>query len=217
MIKRLAVLLASLAIAAILWAATSTEPVTSLTETSGDWRDSASSTPSISAVDGTNDTWPSTWGSDFICDQLTSGEPYTLRFDFDTPANSPSSTTNAQAIRIAYVKGKSICTILANKDNPTFDIRVYDGSVETTIANDVVASLATITTASYPWTYVGGSDGSEVYIEFDENGNGITGTNNRAVLIEYIDWLMDYGATDDGLMVVERQYVTPSMVTVVAK
>jgi len=37
-------------------------------------------------------------------------------------------------------------------------------------------------------------------------------------LIEYIDWLMDYGgATDDGLMVVERQYVTPSMVTVVAK
>lgn len=211
--KRLAPLVAPLALAAILWAANSIEPPTTCTETVGDFRDTDTADPcaisDLTSVDGTGDTWAtSTWDSDFMCCFTNDAATNTITFDFDTPANAPSSTTDAQQIRIAYRKGRGVdCGEVTNKAEPFFSLRVYDGSSEDTLVASEEVSSGVILTAAHNWTYQGGSDGSEVYVEFDDEGNGSTATNARSVMIEYIDWYMDYSATADDLMVVDNREV----------
>lgn len=198
-------------VAAALWAATVIVAPESLTETSGSWRDTGSSAPpgsDVSAIDGTGDTWAtSTWNSDFICNDSSTGFPFTATLNFPTPTNAPASTASAQKIRIAYAKGRQNCTANAAKGDATFTVRVYDGSSEVTIVNAQSCTDTIIATLEPTWTYNGGSDGSEVYVEIDNNGNGATGTNSRNCMIEYLDWyeVEAGGGAADELMVVRHR------------
>ena len=113
-----------------------------------------------------------------------------MRLDFDTPASSPTATVNAQAIRVVITKTNPIADgYQSAQADPTFDLRVWDGDSLETIANDIdCGTWNQEEVTPYQWTYEGGSDGSEVYVEVFGNGNGETGTDRRRCGIEAIDW-----------------------------
>ena len=108
----------------------------------------------------------------------------------ETPTSTPTATESAQTIRVTVTKTNASCNGYqsANPD-PTFDIYVWDGdSLETLATNVSCAAWDQNEVTPYAWTYDGGSDGSEVYVEFFGDGNGEPGTSRRRCGIEAIDW-----------------------------
>jgi hypothetical protein len=237
LIKRLLVLLL---LAVPLYAQTNESVApNALTEDSGSWRDTESSgTRGVVTIDGTGnsactssgtpyaccsgpgagsctDTWNTTFGLDGICEDTTGNTTtYTLKVDFATPTDTPTSTTDAQAIRIHWYKANALCANNVQKADPTFSARVYDGSTEySTGFPSATTCSAGGTAGSYTFTYNGGSDGSEVYVDFDAETNGSTGSNQRDCALDYIEWYAQVGTvTDDGLMVVRHEVVKPKRI-----
>lgn len=112
-----------------------------------------------------------------------------LKIDLATPSSSPTATVNAQSVRVVITKTNRNCNgYQSAQADPTFDLRVWDGDSLETIANDVTCTTFNQEELTYSWSYEGGSDGSEVYVEAQDNGNGVTGTNARRCGIEAIDW-----------------------------
>jgi hypothetical protein len=139
--------------------------------------------------------YQATYDDERMCNDENVAPPVdTVRFDFNTPSNAPSATSNAQSIRVVTIRTNATCTASGfNTADPTFDIQVYDGTSVTLIANDISCTDDTaVAEATYSWTYTGGSTGAEVYVVWQDNGNTQTGTNRRRCALETIDWLEAY-------------------------
>lgn len=145
--------------------------------------------------EGYQGTYDEGAGPERMCNDENVAPPTdTIQFDFNTPSNAPSATSNAQSIRVVTIRTNATCTASGfNTADPTFDIQVYDGTSLTTIANDISCTDDTaVAEATYSWTYTGGSTGAEVYVVWQDNGNTQTGTNRRRCALETIDWLEAY-------------------------
>ena len=112
------------------------------------------------------------------------------RVDFADPSSSPTATVDGQLIRVVLTKTAAACGVYDDTQaDPTIDISVWDGDSLELIANDVdCGGWDQNEVTPYTWTYEGGSDGSEVYVELFDNGNGLTSTNRRRCSVEAIDW-----------------------------
>lgn len=167
-----------------------------ITETTNNWGttgDYSTSPPDYQDID---EDYQGTYDLVLLTTDDTSGTGE-AKIDFATPTATPVATTDAQAIRVAIYKSTRIGIVSSIKNDPTFDLWVYDGSSEVQLANDVSLSgygtEGTPYENSFPFTYNGGSDGSEVYVRFISNGNGQTGTNARVAGLETIEWYAETG------------------------
>ena len=139
---------------------------------------------------GCDESWQS-YNDESLCnDENATTLTEEVKIDFATPAASPTASSSAQNIRIRFFKTAATCASNGAGDNPNVDISVYDGSSLIPLATSVACDDdgTGVQEFVYPWTYNGGSDGSEVYVEVFDNGNGLTGTGRRRCSVDYIEW-----------------------------
>ena len=138
-------------------------------------------------VDGSGESWQS-YDSNNVCNEESVTVPTEeLRFQFQSPSADPTSTTDAQAIRMTFTKTRATCAANGAKADSTMDVWVYDGNSLDLKLDDFTCS-GTDVEQTLTFTYEGASDGSEVYVEVLDNGNGVSGTNGRKCGIGYIEW-----------------------------
>ena len=138
----------------------------------------------------TAESWQSYDGNSVCNDENVHPTTEEVKIDFDTPSSNPTATASAQTIRVTFDQTNATCAAAGVGTDPTVDVYVWDGnSLETLVSNLACDDAeAGDQEYSYNFTYEGASDGSEVYVEIFDDGNGLTGTSRRRCAVEYIEW-----------------------------